>query len=90
MYFLDELVDMNEEYVLLGFPLTPKEIRSTAYDFAVDNDIIGFSDRKEIAGHKWFSLFLKPHDFLRVKQGVTQLVSCIHPWQFLPNNRPMV
>ena len=73
MYFLDELVDMIEEYALLGFPLTPKEIRSIAYDFAVDNDIIGFSDRKEIAGHKWFSLFLKCHDSLRVKQGVTNL-----------------
>ena len=73
MYFLDELVDMTEEYALLGFPLTPKEIRSIAYDFAVDNDIIGFSDRKEIAGHKWFSLFLKHHDSLRVKQGVTNL-----------------
>ena len=73
MYFLDELVDMIEEYALLGFPLTPKEIRSIAYDFAVDNDIIGFSDRKEIAGHKWFSLFLKHHDSLRVKQGVTNL-----------------
>ena len=50
---------MIEEYALLGFPLTPKEIRSIAYDFPVDNDIIGFSDRKKIAGHKWFSLFLK-------------------------------
>ena len=73
MYFLDELVDMIEKYAILGFPLTPKEIRSIAYDFAVDNDIIRFSDRKEIAGHKWFSLFLKYHDSLRVKQGVTNL-----------------
>ena len=59
MYFLDELVDMIEEYALLGFPLTPKEIRSIAYDFAVDNDIIGFSDRKEIAGHKMVQSVLK-------------------------------
>ena len=74
MYILlDELVDMIEKYALLGFPLTPKEIRSIAYGFAVDNDIFGFSDRKEIAGHKWFSLFLKHYDFLRVKQGVTNL-----------------
>ena len=64
---------MIEEYALLGYPLTPKEIRSIAYDFAADNDIIGFSDRKEIAGQKWFSLFLKHRDSLRVKQGVTNL-----------------
>ena len=64
---------MIEEYALLGFPMTPKEIRSIAYDFAIDNDILGFSDKKEIAGHRWFSFFLKRHDSLCVKQGVTNL-----------------
>ena len=62
---------MIEEYAQLGFPMAPKEIRSIAYDFAID-DILGFSD-KEMTGHKWFSLFLKKHDSLCVKQGVTNL-----------------
>ena len=43
---------MIEEYALLGFPMTPKEIWTIAYDFAIDNNIFGFSDKKEIAGHK--------------------------------------
>ena len=47
--------------------MTPKEIRSIAYDFAIDNN------KKGIAGHKWFSLFLKRHDSLCVKQVVTNL-----------------
>ena len=64
---------MIEEYALLGFPMTTKEIRTIAYDFAIDNNIFGFSDKKEIAGHKWFSLFLKRHNSLCVKQGVTNL-----------------
>ena len=52
MFIIDDLSEMIEEYALLGFPMTPKEIRSIAHDSAIDNDILGFSDKKEIAGHK--------------------------------------
>ena len=66
---------MIEEYALLGFPVTPKEIRSIAYDYTMDSDLLGFSDKKEIAGPKWFSLFLKYHDSIRVKQESHHLIS---------------
>ena len=64
---------MIEEYALLGFPMTPKEIQTIAYDFAIDNNIFGFSNKKEIAGENGLACFLKRHDSLRVKQGVTNL-----------------
>ena len=73
MYLLEDLVDVISEYSLLGFPFTPMEIRKIAYEFAEENDIDGFSENKELAGSKWFSLFLKRHAQLQVKQGATNL-----------------
>ena len=64
---------MIEDYSMLGFPFTPKEIREIAFDFAYENDLLGFSEDKEIAGRKWFSLFLDRHERLRVKDGVTNI-----------------
>ena len=64
---------MIKEYSLFGFPFTPAEIRTVAYEFSEENNLPGFSDAKEIAGHKWFQLFLKHHEELCVKQGATNL-----------------
>ena len=70
---LDDLVGLISEYSLLGFPSTPSEIREIAYEFADENQLEGFSENKEIAGPKWFSLFLKRHSELKVKHGATNL-----------------
>ena len=64
---------MIKEYSLFGFPFTPAEIRTVAYEFPEKNNLPGFSDAKEMAGHKWFQLFLKCHEELHVKQGATNL-----------------
>ena len=70
---LDDLVELISEYSLLGFPFTPSEIRQIAFEFADENKIQGFSEDKEMAGTKWFSLFLKRHSELKVKHGVTNI-----------------
>ena len=64
---------MIKEYSLSGFPLTPAEIRTVAYEFSEENNLPGFSDAKEMAGHKWFHLFLKWHEELCMKHGATSL-----------------
>ena len=64
---------MISEYSLLGFPLTPKEIREMAFEYADENNLSGFSEDKEIGGYIWFYGFMKRHDELHVKNGVTNL-----------------
>ena len=64
---------MIKDYSLLGFPFTGREIRAIAYEIAEENHIQGFSELKEMAGAKWFDLFLKCHDELCVKHGATHL-----------------
>ena len=64
---------MISEYSLLGFPLTPKEIREIAFECADENNLSGFSEDKEIGRYKWFYGFMKHHDELHVKNGVTNL-----------------
>ena len=44
-----------------------------AYEFSEENNLPGFSDAKEMAGYKWFHLFLKWHEELHVKHGATNL-----------------
>ena len=64
---------MIREYSLLGFPLTLKEIREIAFKYAEENGLEVFSDDKEIGGYKWFYMFMKHHDDLCIKNGVTTL-----------------
>ena len=64
---------MISEYSLLSFPLTLKEIREIAFEYADENNLSGFSQDKEISGYKWFYAFMKHHDKLHVKNGVTNL-----------------
>ena len=61
------------EYSLLGFPLTPKEMREIAFEYTDENNLSGFSDDKEIGGYKWFYGFMTHHDELHVKNGITNL-----------------
>ena len=65
---------MISECSLLGFPMTPKEIREIVFEYADENNSSGFSEGKEIGGYKWFYGFMKCHDKLRVKT-----VSPIYP-----------
>ena len=64
---------MISEYSLLGFPLTPKEIREIVFEYAEENNLKGFSEDKEEGGYKWFYAFMKCHDELCIKNGVTNL-----------------
>ena len=73
MYLLEDLVDVISEYSILGFPFTPRKIRKIAYEFTEENYIDGFSGDKELAGSKWFSILLKRHAQLHVKQCITNL-----------------
>ena len=72
MVILDDLVNIIREYSLSGFPFTPAEIRTVAYEFS-ENNLPGFSDAKEMAGNKWFHLFLKQHEELHMKHRATNL-----------------
>ena len=64
---------MIQEYSLLGFPFSPREIRTIAFDFADENGLKGFSDTKGSAGPHWFAAFLKRWPQLKVKSGVTNI-----------------
>ena len=64
---------MIQEYSLLGFPLTPKQIREIAFEYTEENGLKGFSEDKESGGYKWFYAFMKQHNELYVKNGVTNL-----------------
>ena len=50
---------MIDEYSYLSFPLEPAEVKQIAFDFAEENNIIGFSEELGTAGHSWFSFLLK-------------------------------
>ena len=64
---------MIQEYSLLGFSLTPKEIRGIIFKYTEENGLKGFSEDRESGGYKWFYTFMKWHDELHVKNGVTNL-----------------
>ena len=64
---------MIQEYFLLGFRLTPKEIRQIAFEYMEENGLKGFSEDKESGEYKWFYTFMKWHNELHIKNGVTNL-----------------
>ena len=63
---------MIDEYSYLGFPLEPAEVKQIAFDFAEENNIVGFSKQLGTAGHSWFSYLLKRFPRLSVK-GATNI-----------------
>ena len=68
-FVIGELVEMLDEYSYLGFPLDPAEVKKTAFDFAKENDIEGFSLDLGTAGRAWFAYLLKRHPKLSVKSA---------------------
>ena len=64
---------MIQEYFLLGFPLTPTEIREIAFEYVAENGFEGFSEDKESTRYKWFYMFMKCNNKLCIKNGVTNL-----------------
>ena len=81
---------MISEYSLLGFPLTLKEIREIAFEYADENNLSGFSEGKEIGGYKWFYGFMKHHDELHVQKWCHQFIPCSCPWVLPAHHRSMV
>ena len=63
---------MIDEYSYLGFPLEPAEVKQIAFDFAEENNIVGFSEQLGTAGRSWFSFLLKRFPRLSVK-GATNI-----------------
>ena len=63
-----ELADICIEMAKRGFPLTEKDVRSLAYEYAARNVISGFSQKKGTAGYYWLKGFLRRHPELSVKK----------------------
>ena len=56
-------------FQLSGFPLTIGRVCQLAFQYASVNGIIGFSDERQMAGHKWLSGFLKCHPDISLKKA---------------------
>ena len=56
------------KFAQAGFPFTPVETRSIAFEFAKLNSIQGFSPKSlgKLAGRKWLRGFLSRHDDLSI------------------------
>ena len=52
-----------------GFSLTGKKVCQTAYKFARENGIKGFSMKYEAVGYKWLRNFMKRHKYLKIKKA---------------------
>ena len=63
---------MIDEFSYLGFPLEPSEVKQIAFDFAEENNIVGFSEALGTAGRSWFGFLLNQFPKLSVK-GATNL-----------------
>jgi hypothetical protein len=63
-----ELVDIIKDMARRGFPLGMQEIRSIAYQYASQNFIEGFSEKKKLAGYDWFNSFCSRHPEIGVRK----------------------
>ena len=52
-----------------GFSLTGKKVQQTAYKYAHENRIKGFSVKHEAAGYKWLCNFIQHHRKLKIKKA---------------------
>ena len=50
-----------------GFPIG-MEIRTIAFSFAVQNGILGFSNKKQVAGYEWLTAFLQQHPEINIRK----------------------
>ena len=64
---LVELVGHIGKFAQAGFPFTPVDIRDLAFEYAMANNIEGFSQIKKTAGRKWLVEFLQHHHQLTIK-----------------------
>ena len=62
-----ELANHISSFAQAGFPFTPVEIRSLAFEYADDRGIEGFSVIHTNAGRKWFKGFMRRQDGLALK-----------------------
>jgi hypothetical protein len=63
----EELVSVIKLLSQRGFPLGMKEIRRVVYDYAIQNQIQGFSINKQAAGYEWFHSFLDRHPDISIR-----------------------
>jgi hypothetical protein len=77
-----------------GFPLGMKEIRMIAYAYARQNDISGFSHKKQAAGYEWFYSFSGKHPDLSIRTREQQPSHWVLPvdspdtYRFLSTSEP--
>ena len=67
------MVEMNEEFSFLGFPLCLREVRKIGFDFSKASGFEGFRKDANEANRKWFTFLLKHYPQLNVKDSVTNL-----------------
>lgn len=64
-----ELVAVISDMALVGFPLTGKDVRQLAYDYAEQKGLKVFSEKAQCAGYYWFDNFIKRYPQLSVKRA---------------------
>jgi len=64
-----ELVDVISNMAKVGFPLTRKDVRQLAYDYAQQKGRNVFTGKKHCAGYYWFENFIKRYPQLSVKKA---------------------
>jgi len=64
-----DLAGHIKELAAVGFPCSRDDIRTLAYEYAVKNNIKGFSVKKQKAGYYWFDGFMSRFPDLVVKSA---------------------
>ena len=64
-----ELVEHIKQLASVSFPCTRDDIRTLTYEYAVKNNITGFSDAKRKAGYYWFDGLMSRFPELVVKSA---------------------
>ena len=67
---------MIEEYCNLRFPFTSREVRDIAFEYAMDNELQGFSEDWCTAGPHWFQYFLRRNNNLSIKHTNNMSIYC--------------
>ena len=63
------LASTIKHFQLSGFPLTIGRVCQLAFQYASVNGITGFSNERQMAGHKWLSGFLKCYPDISLKKA---------------------
>ncbi|CAB3221940.1 unnamed protein product [Arctia plantaginis] len=70
----------------IGMPLTPKIVRKQAYEFCKANNVPNlFSDKKNIAGKKWLTNFVKRNPEISLRRA-----QLLNPARAQKLNKPIV